>query len=64
MDDHREDEGSIALFVDQYLGRAIAELDGGAWGVDSLDIGEVEITTPGGQIFRLTVEEIEPEEDA
>lgn len=53
-----EDDGSIADTVVFFL-KSEESLEGGGWHIEGLDIGEIEITTPGGQKFRLTVEEIE-----
>lgn len=63
MATEREDESSIAMTVAYFLENK-EPLAGNGWEVDGLDIGEVEITVPNGQRFRLTVEEITDEDEA
>lgn len=61
MSIEQEDDASIAATVAYYL-KSGAPLAGNGWEVEDLDIGEVEITVPNGQRFRLTIEEITDEE--
>ena len=49
------------MTVAHFLSAAEA-LEGDGWEINGLDIGEVEITAPSGQRFRLTVEEIKDDE--
>lgn len=61
MSIEQEDEASIAATVAYFL-KSGAPLAGNGWEVGDLDIGEVEISTPNGQRFRLIIEEITDEE--
>lgn len=57
MEDERETTETIASTVITFLTCA-APLSGGGWEVEEGLPDEVEIITPEGQKFRLTVEEV------
>jgi hypothetical protein len=57
-----EDPASIADAVAYFLtSTANASVGSEPWEVEALDIGEVEITTHHGQVFRLTIEDVTEE---